>query len=600
MKRLSWLYVLLMFVGCTESSIEDNFVIGEGSEEFYASIESANSRTYVDEQIRMRWHAEDRITIFKKETYNREFKFTGKTGANAGGFTQVSEDDDFYFGYAVNANYAVYPHSTDTELDETDCFFTLTMPAEQSYAENTFGQNANTMVAVSETGNLMFKNVGCYLRVRLYGENTNISSVTLTTKGDEAIAGEAKVTPSMDGNPTCEMTGTGKSIRLICETPVAISSNADAPTDFWIVVPPVTLADGFSVTVKDENDNAQVYDVNQSFTFERNKYYDMVREFDIKQISHYSDGVAFVAKAGELSLIIPEDEKYTIETLKISGELNGTDIRFIREIAGGNYTNATEGKPLNLDLSDANIVEGGDAYYSTYEVSNNEIGYFMFSDCVNLKSVILPDNATTIDQRAFQNCDVMTTITIGNGISSISRYAFFDCDALSTVYMGNKVSIINFNAFQYCDALESVYINDLSAWCKINNEGNPLRYGKKLYWGNQELSELIVPEDVTAIGDYCFIGLQSLIKVEIPNHVTSIGNSTFSGCSSLTSVSIGEGVTSIGDSAFSGCSSLMSVSIGEGVTSIGAAAFDSCSLLTSVTIPNGVTLINNYSFKGCI
>ena len=251
MKRLSWLYILLMLVGCTESSIEDNSVIATGSEEFYATMEGADSRTYVDGQIRMRWHADDRITIFKKETYNREFKFAGKTGANAGGFKQVSVDDDFYFGYPVNANYAVYPHSTDTELDETDCFFTLTMPAEQNYAENTFGMNANTMVAVSETGNLMFKNVGCYLRVRLYGENTTISSVTLTTKGDEAIAGEAKVTPSMEGNPTCEMTGTGKSIRLICETPVAISSNVDAPTDFWIVVPPVTLADGFSVMVKD-------------------------------------------------------------------------------------------------------------------------------------------------------------------------------------------------------------------------------------------------------------------------------------------------------------------------------------------------------------
>ena len=195
MKRLSWLYILLMLVGCTESSIEDNSVIATGSEEFYATMEGTDSRTYVDGQIRMRWHADDRITIFKKETYNREFKFAGKTGANAGGFKQVSVDDDFYFGYPVNANYAVYPHSTDTELDETDCFFTLTMPAEQTYAENSFGLNANTMVAVSETGNLMFKNVGCYLRVRLYGENTTISPVTLTTKGDETIAEEAKVTP---------------------------------------------------------------------------------------------------------------------------------------------------------------------------------------------------------------------------------------------------------------------------------------------------------------------------------------------------------------------------------------------------------------------
>ena len=97
MKRLSWLYILLILVGCTESSIENKPVINAGGEEFYASVEETDSRTYVDNQIRMRWHADDRITIFKKETYNREFKFTGKTGANSGGFKQVSVDDDFIY-----------------------------------------------------------------------------------------------------------------------------------------------------------------------------------------------------------------------------------------------------------------------------------------------------------------------------------------------------------------------------------------------------------------------------------------------------------------------------------------------------------------------
>lgn len=276
MKHLSWLYILLILAGCTESSVE-NFPL-TGKDEFYATIEGEGSRTYVDNQIRMRWHAEDRITVFKKETYNREFMFTGKTGSNSGGFTQVSVDDEFYSGYDVDANYAVYPYSADTQLDETDCFFTLAIPAEQAYAENSFGLNANTMVAVSETGNLMFKNVGCYLRVRLHGENVAVSSITLTSKGTEAIAGEAKVTPSINGDPTCEMIGTGETISLVCDEPVTISSDENNPTDFWIVVPPVTLASGFSVTVENDNGDKQVYDVDQPFTFVRNKYYDMDRE----------------------------------------------------------------------------------------------------------------------------------------------------------------------------------------------------------------------------------------------------------------------------------------------------------------------------------
>lgn len=248
MKRLMWLYTLLILVGCTEEAYLES-TSSMTDEEIYAVIENENtdSRTYIDEQIRMRWTAEDCITLFRKTTYNRKYMFTGKTGANAGGFKQVSTDDDFWYGADVSYNYAAYPYSADMELDESG-YFKLTMPAEQTYAENSFGLGANTMVAVSESGQLTFKNVCSYLRVRLYGENTSISSITLTSKGDEAIAGAAKVTPVMGGNPTCEMTGTGKSIKLVCPNPVTISSDANSPTDFWIVVPPVTLSKGFTIT----------------------------------------------------------------------------------------------------------------------------------------------------------------------------------------------------------------------------------------------------------------------------------------------------------------------------------------------------------------
>ena len=195
-----------MLIGCTTDKLD---VVSDNTsdEEFYAVFEGADSRTYVDEQIRMRWTAKDKITMFRKSTYNREYMFTGKTGANAGGFCQTSVDDEFWYGEEVAANYAVYPHSIDTELDETDLFLTVEMPSEQTYVANSFGLGANTMVAVSEGSQLMFKNVGSYLRVRLYGADTSVSSITLTSKGDESISGTAKITPTLDGFPTCEMIG---------------------------------------------------------------------------------------------------------------------------------------------------------------------------------------------------------------------------------------------------------------------------------------------------------------------------------------------------------------------------------------------------------
>ena len=61
--------------------------------------------------------------------------------------------------------------------------------------------------------------------------------------------------------------------------------------------------------------------------------------------------------------------------------------------------------------------------------------------------------------------------------------------------------------------------------------------------------------------------------VVIPSNVTVIGEVAFSGCSSLTSVSIPDSVTSIGDWAFSSCSSLTSVSIPDSVTALGPGRF---------------------------
>ena len=251
------------------------------NEDFYAVFENADSRTYLDDRVRMRWHEKDCVTLFRKNTYNRTYMFKGQTGANAGGFGQVSVDDEFWYGTDVSYNYAVYPHSTDITLDETDCFLTVKMPAEQTYAEKSFGVGANTMVSVSESSQLIFKNVGSYLRLRLYGNEISISSITITAKGEQAISGEAKVTAVIDGDPTCEMIGTGKSIRLTCPTPVDISSSVESPTEFWIVVPPVILSDGFSLLITNAKNNTQTVDFNQSFTFNRNKYITITGEVKI-------------------------------------------------------------------------------------------------------------------------------------------------------------------------------------------------------------------------------------------------------------------------------------------------------------------------------
>ena len=116
-----------------------------------------------------------------------------------------------------------------------------------------------------------------------------------------------------------------------------------------------------------------------------------------------------------------------------------------------------------------------------------------------------------------------------------------------------------------------------------------------------EVTEFVVPDGVTSIGDYAFDGKEcrGLMSVTIPNSVTNIGIQAFAWCSGLKSVTIPDGVTSIGNRAFEYCSSLTSVTIPDAVRSIGQSAFYGCSGLTSVTIGNGVTSIGGYAFYSC-
>ena len=180
------------------------------------------------------------------------------------------------------------------------------------------------------------------------------------------------------------------------------------------------------------------------------------------------------------------------------------------------------------------------------------------------------------------------------------------------VTIPSSMTSIGENAFQNCSNLAKVIVPDIAAWCGIsfrNYDANPLNKAHHIYRDvKTEITNLVIPEGVTSIGDYAFYSCYGLRSVTIPSSVTSIGDWAFHNCSGLTSVTIPEGVTSIGDYAFRSCSGLTSVTILDGVTSIGNYAFAYCSRLTSVnspssvaslTIPSSVTSIGNYAFDHC-
>ena len=187
-------------------------------------------------------------------------------------------------------------------------------------------------------------------------------------------------------------------------------------------------------------------------------------------------------------------------------------------------------------------------------------------------------------------------------VTSIGGTAFGDCSKLTSITIPNSVTSIGMFAFRECSGLKKVIVKDIAAWCGIkfdDSYSNPLIYARHIYSDEDaEITNLIIPNSVTSIGNYAFEGCSSLTSVTIPNSVTSLGEGAFFDCSGLTSVTIPNSVTYIGNYAFANCSGLTSVTIPNSVTSIGDAAFMNCSGLTSVTIPNSVTYIGGFAFYG--
>lgn len=256
------------------STKENDFVAPEQEDEvFYASFEKPvedHTRVYANEDLLLRWTTDDRVSIFNKITYNQEYRFIGQTGDYEGGFNKV-DNPEFMTGSEIPHVISVYPFQRQTRVSENEVV-TVSLPAEQSYAQNSFGLGDNTMVSVSSGNLLQYKSVGGFLVINLYGKNVTIESITLKGNNGEILAGEATVTMPLNGVPTAVMANNGATeITLFCDTPVELGETAEESTQFWFVVPPVTFSKGFTITVREYTGEVIEKSTDKSITIRRNK-----------------------------------------------------------------------------------------------------------------------------------------------------------------------------------------------------------------------------------------------------------------------------------------------------------------------------------------
>jgi hypothetical protein len=206
----------------------------------------------------------------------------------------------------------------------------------------------------------------------------------------------------------------------------------------------------------------------------------------------------------------------------------------------------------------------GYAFYDCTSLSSvaipnsvSSIGTAAFYRCA-LTSVTIPDSVTRIEMWTFGYCSSLTSVTIPDNITSIGYFAFAYCDALTDVTIPDSVTSIDGSAFSACSSLTNITVDTENTEYK-SIDGVLFDYSGEtlICYPAGKSGEYNIPDGVTSMGDYAFLGCTSLESITIPNSVTSIGYSAFSNCRSLTSITIPESVIEIGSNAFNYCSVLL-------------------------------------------
>ena len=241
-----------------------------------------------------------------------------------------------------------------------------------------------------------------------------------------------------------------------------------------------------------------------------------------------------VETKGELENVLADYDYANIESLKIIGVLNDVDFLFIYRMMPN---------LKNLDIAEVNITALPiQAFYKSTNVENLilpntliTIGEEMFYQS-KLKTVVIPANATTIGNSAFEQCASLISIDIPANVETIGTAAFKGCSSLTTV------------TFEKESQLKTI----------SGGYSNPNYYG--------------VFSDCTA-----------LTSIKIPASVKTIEEAAFKGCSSLATVTFEKGsqLKTIGGDSYS------------------SGAFSDCTALTSIEIPASVETIEAAAFRGC-
>ncbi len=259
--RINRIIVMCLVATCLlasckkENGTEGN--VPEGG--FVANIEQnggdSNSRTHINpdswkvgSHVGVFWTKDDLIKVANGNGTTLTYQLTEGEDTKRGTFYTGLPHQGFF-----QPNYvAIYPakNAMDTDNTISGNSATFHLPATQTYKEKSFAEKSMPMVAYSTTQTLQFKNVlGC-ICLSLVGNNMTVTKIVLTSKNtSDKLWGTCTTNISTSGgDPSSAIANSDPNKHIITlDCGGSVSLHPVNPTYFCIIVPPGTLASGFTV-----------------------------------------------------------------------------------------------------------------------------------------------------------------------------------------------------------------------------------------------------------------------------------------------------------------------------------------------------------------
>ena len=238
----------------------------------------------------------------------------------------------------------------------------------------------------------------------------------------------------------------------------------------------------------------------------------------------------------------------------------------------------------------------GDIVELTVSPGVKEIGERAFSWCTKIYSVSLPKSLETIGRSAFEYATSYDrlgsppALVIPDNVTSIGERAFARCYKLKEVKLGKGIEKIPDEAFLMCSKLTSITI------------GSAESIGRDAFSGDLVLKSVTLPKGLKLIDRGAFRDCVSLGSISLPNSLEEIRADAFYSCG-LDSIALGSHVTTVEPFAFARNNRLAGISAADGNAALcvqdgmllsadlSTLLLAPCAKTGDITVPDGVTKI---------